>query len=125
MNANRVFFPQQALDEWLESGRITLVGDELTVIPEGRRFGLSTAVRFMSEVTEGVDPNDQLGKVKTLAQMQAMNAEHCAGSVILGDNAYEIIDGYVGTSIPVTPTDPHASGGPFEADALSGILKRV
>ena len=30
MGKNRVFFPQQALDSWLEQGRIGLVDDEMT-----------------------------------------------------------------------------------------------
>jgi len=123
MNPNRLFFPQQALDEWLETGRITLVGEELTVVPEGRMFGLTQAVRFMAEVAEGNDPHDLVGKVKTLEQVQAMTAEYCAGSVILGDNAYEIIDGFLAQALPggnTTPSDSNATG-----DALSEILSQV
>ena len=125
MNANRLFFPQQALDEWLESGRITLVGEELTVLPEGRMFGLTQAVRFMAEVAEGSDPHDLVGKVKTLEQVQAMAAEYCTGSVILGDNAYEIVDGFLAQALPATspatkPTDAGSTG-----DALSEILTQV
>ena len=124
MNANRVFFPQQALDEWLESGRIALTGDELTATPEGRRFGLKSAVRFMAEVAEGSDPHGLLGTVKTLEQLQELRAEHCAGSVILGDNAYEIIDGYLGEALPCADADGARSVGQ-PSDVLSEVLKRV
>jgi len=98
--ANRVFFPQRALDEWLEQGRITLVGDELTITAESRRFRLATAVRFMAEVAENRDPHDLVGKVKTLEQVLALQGEHCADSVILGDNAYEVVEGFLGEPQP-------------------------
>jgi hypothetical protein len=100
MTANRVFFPQQALDDWLESGRVALVGDELTITPEGRRFLLTSAVRFTAEVAEGRDPNDLVGKVKDLDQVRALSGEHSANSVIIGDNAYDVIEGFLGEPLP-------------------------
>ena len=100
MSRNRVFFPQEALDMWIEEGRIALVGDELTASAEGRRFELESAVRFISEVASGEDPNELVGKVKTVEQLAVMGAEHAGGSVILGDNAYEIVDGFLGALIP-------------------------
>jgi hypothetical protein len=102
MSVNRVFFPQQALDTWLESGRATLVGDELTIVPEGRRFRLTSAVRFTAEVAEGRDPNDLVGKVKDLEQVAAFQGEHVSESVILGDNAYDVIEGFLGELLPAS-----------------------
>lgn len=102
MNVNRVFFPQEALDTWLEQGRIALVGDELTIQPEGRRFRLTSAVRFMAEVAENRDPHDLVGKVKTLDQVLALAGEVCAGSVIIGDNAYEVVEGFLGEAVPLS-----------------------
>ena len=102
MAANRVFFPQQALDNWLESGRATLVGDELTILPEARRFRLTSAVRFMAEVAEGRDPHGLVGKVKDLEQVTALSGEHSAQSVIIGDNAYDVIEGFLGEALTST-----------------------
>ena len=96
MGTNRVFFPQQALDTWLEQGRIALVGDELTITPEGRRFSLTAAVRFMAEVAENGDSLGLVGRIKTMAQVEALAGEHCPGSVIIGDSAYEVVDGFLG-----------------------------
>jgi len=96
MGANRVFFPQQALDEWLEHGRVVLVGDELTVLPEGRRFQLTSALRFVAEVADSPDAHDLVGRVKSLEQVQALHGEHYADSVILGDNAYQVVEGFFG-----------------------------
>lgn len=100
MTANRVFFPQQALDTWLEQGRVALVGDEMTITPEGRRFLLTSAVRFIAEVTEGGDPNDLVGKVKDLEQVLALSGEHSSNSVIMGDHAYDVIEGFLGEPLP-------------------------
>ena len=68
MGKNRVFFPQQALDAWLEQGRIGLVDDEMTLKPDGQRYRLSSAIRILAEVADGTDPHDLVGKVKTIEQ---------------------------------------------------------
>ena len=99
MAANRVFLPQTALDEWLTDGRVDVAGDVMTLQPEGRRFKLKTALRFLAEVAEGGDESGLIGKVKDLDQLEALGGEHCSDSVILGDNAYEVIEGFVGEPI--------------------------
>lgn len=94
MGANRVFFPQPALDAWLEEGRAHLVGDR--VVLAGRHgLDLESAVRFLAEVAEGSDPHDLVGKVKTLEEVVALGGEHQADSVLLGDNAYEVVEGFL------------------------------
>ena len=100
MARNRVFFPQEALDGWIEEGRIALVGDELTASPEARHFALESAVRITAEVASGEDANGLVGKVKTLEQLAALGAEHAPGSLIFGDNAYEVVDGFLGELLP-------------------------
>jgi hypothetical protein len=96
MAKNRVFFPQQALDEWLEQGRIALVDDEMTLKPDGQRYRLTSAIRIMAEVTEGTDPNDLVGKVKTVEQVAGFGGEHSHDSLIVGDNAYQVVEGFIG-----------------------------
>jgi hypothetical protein len=96
MAANRVFFPQEALDAWLAEERVSLEGDLLTLLEKGQRFKLDGAVRFLSEVADGGDGPGLVGKVKTVDQIKELDAEHAAGSVVLGDNAYEVAEGFVG-----------------------------
>jgi hypothetical protein len=122
MSPNRVFFPQEALDGWIEEGRIALVGDELTASAEGRRFQLETAVRFMSEVTTGEDPNGLVGKVKSIEQVAAIGGEHVSGSVILGDNAYEVLDGFLGM---LQPADARAIARRASMDTPDDALGRL
>lgn len=123
MPPNRVFFPQQALDLWLEEGRVLLVGDELSVSPEGRRFAIESAVRFMAEVAEGEDPQELVGKVKTLEQVTALGGEYASGSVILGDSAYEVIEGFLGTNVPV-PGGSTRRAAKAPSDELAALLKQ-
>jgi hypothetical protein len=100
MGANRLFFPQEALDTWLDEGRVVLDGDMLTLNPEGQRFELEGAVRFLEEVTGSGDTKELVGKVKTKAQLAELEGELCADSVVLGDNAYQIVEGFVGVLLP-------------------------
>jgi hypothetical protein len=96
MGKNRVFFPQQALDSWLEQGRIALVDDEMTLKPDGQRYRLTSAIRIMEEVAEGTDPHGLVGKVKTIEQIAELGGDHQADSLVLGDNAYQVIEGFLG-----------------------------
>ena len=96
MGINRFFFPQEALDAWLDQGRVALEGDTMTLNPEGQRFRLQGAVRVLSEVAGGGDKNNLVGKVKTKAQLEALSGEQCADSVIVGEDAYQVVEGFVG-----------------------------
>jgi hypothetical protein len=115
MASNRVFLPQQALDRWLGQGRVGLVDDLLSIPPGGRRFQLVSALRFMAEVAGNDDPHGLVGKVKSLEQVQALNGEHYSDSVILGDNAYQVIEGFLGEPLPAPNAD--------HPDPLSHLLE--
>jgi hypothetical protein len=125
MSENRVFFPQEALDDWLDEGRVQLVGDELTTTPEGRRLRVESALRFVAEVGGGADPLGLVGKVKTLEQVQALSGEHCADSVIIGDCAYQVVEGFVGellSSVRRTARRKVEEGGDRPSDRLGEVL---
>ena len=93
---NRVFFSQNALDEWIADDRVDLAADELTIRAEGRKFRIVEAVRVLREVTETGDPNELVGKVKSKAFLAELGAEILEGSMIIGDNAYDIVPGFAG-----------------------------
>lgn len=94
MGENRVFFPQAALDAWLDDGRAHLADDRL-LLPGGHVLELEGALHFLAEVAEGVDPHNLVGKVKTSAEVIALEGEHQADSVLLGDNAYQVVEGFL------------------------------
>jgi hypothetical protein len=101
MGNNRIFFPHEALDHWMGEERVELDGDFMSLASEGHRFKLESAVRFVSEVGGGGDSLNLLGKVKTLKQLDDIGGELCAGSVIVGEEAYEVVEGFLADLVAV------------------------
>lgn len=93
---NRVFFPQAAFDQWLVDGAIDLRGTELTILAEGRKYRIAEAVRVLKEAAGQPDQNDLVGRVKTKVFLEALGAEIFEGSMIIGDNAYDVVEGWLG-----------------------------
>jgi len=102
---NRVFFPQEAMDVWVADDHVDFDGDELVLTSESRKYRTVEAVRILREVTDGADPNELLGKVKSKAYLAELGAEIMEGSMIMGDNAYDIVQGFVGA--PASSIDEH------------------
>jgi hypothetical protein len=96
---NRVFFPQASLDEWLGDGRVDLKNDELLIKNEGRRYRIIEATRVLREATGSDDPHELLGKVKSRGFLNELGAEILETSMIIGDNAYDVVPGFVGAPI--------------------------
>jgi len=102
---NRVFFPQACLDQWGVEGKIELTEAVLVIVAEGRRFEIAEVVRVIVEVTGALDPHGIVGKVKARTELERMGAEIFESSMIIGDNAYDVVPGWAGT--PVTPFEDH------------------
>jgi hypothetical protein len=99
MGKNRVFFPQEALDGWLLDGQIEIAGSELTIPNERRRYRVVEAVRVVAEETGPTDPDELVGKVKTMSFLTELGAELLGDSMVLGDHAYRVVAGWLGTPI--------------------------
>jgi hypothetical protein len=99
MGKNRIFFPQEALHAWLVEGRVELTNDELTIKSEGRRYRLAEAARILREVTSMPDAFELVGKVKSLIFLRELGAEVLDRSMLVGENAYDIIPGFLGAPI--------------------------
>ena len=102
---NRVFFPESALNDWVLEGAVDLRGSELTILAEARKYQLAEAVRVLREVTGGADSNDLVGRVKSKIFLQELGAELLETSLVLGDNAYDVIPGWLGA--PIGTFDQH------------------
>src|SRR5437762_14101038 len=107
---NRVFFPQTSLDEWLGDNRADIKGEELTLKSAGRRYRIIEAVRVIREVTGTADPHELLGRVKTRAFLTELGAELLESSMIMGDNAYDVVQGFIGA--PIGSFADYAKGTP-------------
>lgn len=93
---NRVFFPQACLDQWGIEGKIEVTGPEIVVLAEGRRYDVIEACQIVAEVTGAEDPHEIVGKVKAKQTLVEMGAEILENSMILGDNAYDVVPGFAG-----------------------------
>ena len=91
-----VFIAQPTLDEWSDQGRIRLDGVVLTLIHENRIVRLKPAVRFTTLIGSPDDPHALIGKVKSHEQLATLGAEHYLDSVILGETAYQVVEGFLG-----------------------------
>jgi hypothetical protein len=119
---NRVFFPQTAIDQWGVDGAIDLTASELILLADGRRYKIEEAVHVVAEVTGANDAQGLVGKVKAKAALDALGAEIMENSMIVGDNAYDIVPGWAGA--PQAPFAEHiasaerakARGGAPEAN---------
>ena len=126
MPRNRLFVPQVMLDAWLTEERIEVDGDVMVIQPEGQRFVLTTAVLFKEEVTGTPDPHGLIGKVKDVEQLAAIGAEHYADSVILGESAYQVVEGFAGMPIdqPVAG-DAMVTGSSLNAATRGALGERA
>lgn len=121
MAAHRVFVSQETLDVWLADERVNVEGDIMTLRPEGQKFKLHTAFHFLREVAEGGDENNLVGKVKDLEQLTALGGEHCSDSVILGESAYEIVEGFIGAPIHEVAEGRIPRGSSMESAAAAAL----
>jgi hypothetical protein len=96
---NRIFFPQAALEAWVSDNRVDIKGEDLLLKAQGRRYRIIEAVRITRELTGAPDPHELLGRVKTRAFLTELGAEILEGSLILQDNAYDVVQGFVGAPI--------------------------
>jgi len=96
---NRVFFPQAALDQWIMDGTIELSGSELSIARESRRYKIAEAAHVRAEVSGAADPNELVGRVKSKQYLLELGAELLEGSMLLGDNAYEVVPGWLATPV--------------------------
>lgn len=101
MGPSRVFFPQAVVDRWLAIGEAELNGAELWIHVERRRYRVVESVRVVKEVTGTPDPFEIVGRVKTFGYVTELGAELLGDSMIIGENAYETVPGWLGT--PLVP----------------------
>jgi hypothetical protein len=95
----RLFLSQGRLDTWTNEERVKVDGEIMTLVSDGRSFKLSPAVRFVKLLSGDKDPQNLLGKVKSVAKLKEIGGEHMEDSVIVGDEAYEVQSGFLGDPI--------------------------
>lgn len=97
------------LEDWALNDKADLKDGKLLVNGESVSFSVTPAVHF-AKLVSGSDDQKLASKVKTQEQIQALGVEQMMDSAILGDNAYEIVTGYI-TEVPLaqSPAQPRAA----------------
>jgi hypothetical protein len=117
VGANRFFWPQELLDQWIVDEKIVLDGKWLTINDENRTYKVRQAVYFQSDVGDGEDIHGLIGRVKEMISLEEMGAEVYMDSAIIEDSAYEIVPGFTGEP-RVVQIEAESSG----AADLSGAI---
>jgi hypothetical protein len=94
----RFFISQEALDGLVEKEAAALEGERLLLPSRQLQAPVEAAVYFVREVEGKPDPQALVGKVKTVESLAARGADHFRASVMLGDNAYDVVEGYLATA---------------------------
>lgn len=116
----KLFLPQAQLEEWALEDKADLRDGRLVVMAEGgASYPVIPAVHFL-QLVSGEDTHKLVARVKTEPQLQGLEAEQMADSVLIGDSAYEVVPGYVTEVVP--PARPAAGKPSSEADLLAAFL---
>jgi len=96
MGSNRLFWPQEVLDEWVVDEKAHIDDDVLSIADDKLRYSIKQAVHFLADVGDGADAHGLVGRVKELEVLEEMGAEHYMDSVLLEDSAYQVVPGFTG-----------------------------
>lgn len=121
----KLFLPQKTLEEWALAEKADLADGKLVVKESKSTHSVAPAVHF-SKLVSGEDTQGLLGRVKTVTQLQALNAEHFADSCIIGEAAYEVVEGYITEVVTSAPAGKGDGGkkktASPEADLLAAFI---
>jgi hypothetical protein len=113
MGENRLFWPQEMMDEWIIDEKASIDDNLLTIIDENMKYQLSQAVHFIADVGDGGDQHSMLGKVKELDTLTDMGCEHYMDSVLIEDSAYQVVQGFTGVPVLDTLQETSSQTGPI------------
>ena len=103
---NSVFFPQSLLDILFDIGKLDIEGEDLVVKEHGFRYRVGEAVRVLTEVTTGEDPHNLCGRVAMRTYLSdELGAEILGNSMLVEDNAYDVVPGMVGEPVGAVAPD--------------------
>ena len=99
MGENRLFWPQEMMDEWIIDEKASIDDNLLTITDENMTYRLSQAVHFIADVGDGADHHTLVGKVKELSTLTEIGCEHYMDSVLIEDSAYQVVQGFTGVPV--------------------------
>jgi hypothetical protein len=118
MGENRLFWPQEMMDEWIIDEKASIDDNLLTITDENMKYQLSQAVHFVADVGDGADLHALVGKVKELSTLTTMGCEHYMDSVLLEDSAYQVVQGFTGVPFLDVEKQPSLVTGPVTGSKM-------
>ncbi len=112
MAKTRIFFPQSTVDQALAYGRAVLTDDELTWRPDATRWRVVPALHVLRETTGVGDAFELVGKVKSRAFLDALDATLDAARMRIGAARYDVVPGWLGVARLAGGSSPPSSPGP-------------
>lgn len=104
-----MFISHSTLEAWLDSGGVEVQENIVRVRASGDSVVLEPAVRFLSvESGDAALVSDLLGKVLTEARIGELAGEILGDSVLLGETAFLVKPGYIGTLMRDSARSPEA-----------------
>lgn len=116
-----LFISQSKLEGWIDDGEVTFDDGILTLLAQRRSYRLVPAVQ-VSLLLDGEDTQSLVGKILALDELAKLGAEHYPRSVLLGETAYECVDGFLGVEPPIA-TPPSAAVAPPPAATVAAAEK--
>lgn len=115
----KLFLSQAQLEEWALEDKADVREGRLVVAAEGgSAWPVTPAVHFL-QLVSGEDTHQLVARVKTEEQLARLGAEQMADSVLVGDNAYEVVPGYVAEVAAPTPDSQKPNS---ETDLLAAFI---
>ena len=84
-------------------GELSLSGESFTLDGDDRTYEMQPAVRFIG-VLSGDDEAGYVGQVLPVAEVVDGGGEHYQDSVLVGEVAYQVEEGFLGTPPPALAT---------------------
>ena len=115
-----LFLPEKQLEAWVAEEKVDLKDGQLIVQGEPRSFPLSPAVHFV-QLESGEDEKGLVGQVKTMAQLDELEAEQLMDSALIGETAYRVQPGYIITLKLLSKAEQKRQNS-SEADLLAAFI---
>lgn len=120
-----LFLPQASLDAWLNDGHVDMGQDALIFTADRSQVPMHPAVRF-AQLVDGKDAQQLVGKVKAVDALRELGGEVSLGTVMLGDAAYQVDEGFLLTvELPAkgaSSARPASKAAGQEADLLAQFI---
>ncbi len=94
--AGIIFISQEQMEKYISEGVADISNNNIVLRLDKTYIGnLEDAVYFLRNVVNPSDSRDLIGRVLTKDEVKSLNADIMKNSVIIGDDAYDVEEGFM------------------------------